>query len=129
MFMNCPSTKPLFGISIDYDMTDPEHFGIRKLATHGSCFVQVLGTAIDMLGPDMDTLYEVLIDLGEQHARYGVQPAFFPAMGAALILTLEEVLGFDVMTDPVKEAWMDTYDALSSIMMRAMTRESIRRDF
>jgi hemoglobin-like flavoprotein len=130
MFMNCPSTKPVFGVAIDYDMTDPEHFGIRKLAmTHGSCMVQVLGTAIEMLGPDMESLNEILVEIGVRHAKYGVQIAFFPAMGAALILALEEVLGFDVMTDPVKEAWMDTYDALSSIVMFAMTRERLRKDF
>lgn len=128
MFERCRCTKPLFGVSVDEDTSDPAFFQQKKLLMHGSYIVQMFGTVIGMLGPDMETIEEILGELGGRHARYGVQPAFFPIMGAALVTTLEEMLGAAIMTDAVKEAWMDTFDALASHMIVAMTRERIRRN-
>jgi methyl-accepting chemotaxis protein len=91
---------------------------------HGSYLIQMLDTALNMLGPDIELLTEILDSLGAKHVRYGVKPAFFPDMGEALIITLEETLGKDVMTDAVKLSWAETYEALSAIMIESMSRKN-----
>ena len=46
-------------------------------------------------------------------------------MGEALLAALEEILK-DTITEPIKEAWMETYNALSEDMIRAMVKEGRR---
>ena len=84
---------------------------------HASYLIQMIDTALNMLGPDIELLTEMLYDLGEKHVRYGVKPAYFPVMGVALICTLEECLGSDKFTPSMKEAWVEVYQALSSDMI------------
>ena len=86
---------------------------------HASYLIQMLDTALNMLGPDIELLTEIMLELGAKHVRYGVKPEYFPVMGEALISTLEETLDTEV-TDQFKEAWMETYKALSSDMISAM---------
>jgi len=78
----------------------------------------MLDTALNMLGPDIELLTEIMLELGTKHVRYGVKPEMFPIMGDCLIQTMEETLK-DGLSDEVKEAWKETYAALSSDMIRA----------
>jgi hypothetical protein len=50
-----------------------------------------------------------------------VKPEMFPIMGDALIHTLETTLKAD-FTDNIKEAWVETYKALSQDMIRAQIK-------
>jgi len=85
---------------------------------HASYLIQMIDTALNMLGPDIELLTEIMTELGQKHVKYGVKPEYFPKMGVALVETLEELLG-DSWTNPVKEAWVETYEALSGDMIEA----------
>jgi hemoglobin-like flavoprotein len=50
-----------------------------------------------------------------------VKPEMFPIMGDALLLTLETTLKGD-FTEPIREAWIETYKALSQDMIRAQIK-------
>ena len=80
--------------------------------------VKMLDDAINMLGPDVELLTEVMTQLGEQHSSYGVEPSFYPPMGSALIETLNELLGND-FSEEMRDAWFECYQEISLDMMRA----------
>jgi len=56
--------------------------------------------------------------LGKRHAGYGVKPAHFPIVGAALLNTLQKGLG-DEFTPELRQAWTEAYAALSGMMKEA----------
>ena len=62
------------------------------------------------------TLKPVLKGLGAKHKNYGVIVKHYPLVGEILLQTLEEYLQED-WTEEVKEAWTDTYLAVSQIML------------
>ena len=92
---------------------------------HASYLIQMIDTAMNMLGPDSELLTEIMLDLGAKHVSYGVKPEYFPVMGEALILTLEETLKEEI-TPEIKEAWKETYHELSSDMVKALVAQSKR---
>lgn len=92
---------------------------------HASYLVQMLDTALNMLGPDIELLTEIMTELGVKHIRYGVKPEMFPMMGESLIYTLEESLK-EEFTGAVKESWLEVYKALSQDMIRAMAKHNRR---
>jgi nitric oxide dioxygenase len=75
-----------------------------------------------MLGPDIELLTEIMLELGHKHARYGVKPEMFPIMGDCLIGTLEKVLTDEVMTEDAVAAWRETYKELSTDMCHAQRK-------
>jgi hemoglobin-like flavoprotein len=79
----------------------------------------MIDTALNMLGPDIELLTDIMTELGKKHVSYGVKPDMFPIMGDALIYMLRDVLG-DEFTDTTEEAWKETYGALSADMIRSM---------
>mmetsp|Transcript_12899 Transcript_12899/g.26769 ORF Transcript_12899/g.26769 Transcript_12899/m.26769 type:complete len:85 (-) Transcript_12899:186-440(-) len=81
----------------------------------------MLDTALDMLGPDIELLTEIMLELGAKHRRYGVQPEMFPIMGVAIVDALHATLkeGF---TESMEDAWIETYDALSQDMTLGMSQ-------
>jgi hemoglobin-like flavoprotein len=78
----------------------------------------MLDHSLSLLGPDIELLTDVLLELGKSHRRYGVKTPHFPAMGQALISVVEELLG-DEFTPQIKDAWVEVYQALSYDMIRA----------
>ena len=78
----------------------------------------MIDKALSMLGPDIEILTEILMELGEKHVRYGVKPEYFPSMGRALIESVGEQLG-DSFTPSMKADWVEVYGALSYDMIRA----------
>ena len=102
LFERDPSLRGLF----PEDMAEQR----RKLMT-------MLGMAVNGLN-DWDGLRRIVADLGARHAGYGVQPEYYPAVGAALLATLSLGLGEDFTTE-VKQAWSSVYAALSGAMIEA----------
>lgn len=82
--------------------------------------MQVAGFAVDRLD-DLPSLLPALRQLGERHVDYGVQPAHYATVGAALLKTLEQGLGPD-FTPAARDAWTAVYGVLAGVMTRAAGR-------
>lgn len=83
----------------------------------------MLMTAIGMAVSNLDrpeTIAGNIEALGHRHHQYGVRPADYNTFGAALMWTLEQVLG-DAFTQEVREAWGETFALLSNSMKQATT--------
>ena len=90
----------------------------KRFLSHAAYMLEMIDTALGLLGPDIELLEEMLLELGVKHIRYGVNETMFPHMGVALVETLEKTLN-DNFTSQMKEAWTDTYDALAGDMIQA----------
>lgn len=101
------------------DPNSPDVLKSTRFVKHAKYFIQMIDKALSMLGPDIEILTEILLELGEKHVRYGVKPEYFPSMGRALIDTVQETLGEKDFTSDVKADWVEVYGALSYDMIRA----------
>ena len=81
----------------------------------------MIDKALGMLGPDIELLTDVLLELGEKHVGFGVKPEYFPSMGRSLLAALKSSLG-DAFTEEVKSAWVEVYGALSYDMIRGQKK-------
>ncbi|MEL6441934.1 MAG: globin family protein [Cyanobacteria bacterium J06621_8] len=63
-----------------------------------------------------DVLSGALKGLGARHVKYGALPEHYPLVGSALLTTFEQYLG-EKWTPDTKQAWIDAYGAISSIML------------
>ncbi len=64
-----------------------------------------------------EALEPVLKVLGERHIGYGAIANHYPAVGEALITTFEQYLQQD-WTPEVKQAWIDAYGAITTLMLK-----------
>lgn len=122
LFDKCPQAKLLFGFPIDIDVDSPELLQSKRFIAQAIYFWNMIDTSLNMLGPDIELLTEIMTELGTKHVVYGVKPEMFPIMGDALIWTLREVLA-DKFQDENERAWKETYNALSADMVRAMVKK------
>ncbi len=83
----------------------------------GKKLMTMIGSAVALLNKP-DKLIPVVQQLGERHGTYGVEPAHYDVVGAALLETLEAGLGDD-FTAPLKQAWTEVYGLLASTMIEA----------
>jgi hemoglobin-like flavoprotein len=112
-----PDAKIIFGFDKNADVSEALKKSPR-FTKHATYFIQMIDKALGMLGPDIELLTEILLDLGAKHVGYGVKPEYFPSMGRALIYSVKSQLG-DRFTDDTKDAWVEVYGALSYDMIRA----------
>lgn len=89
----------------------------KRFIKHAQFFIQMIDRALALLGPEIELLTEIMLELGEKHVRYGVKPEYFNAMGTALIHAVQTSLG-DEFTDDVRADWLEVYGALSYDMIR-----------
>jgi hemoglobin-like flavoprotein len=111
----------IFGFPEEMDPNSEEVLKNPRFIKHAQYFIQMIDKALSMLGPDIEILTEILLELGEKHVTYGVKPEYFPSMGRALIDTVEENLGSSFTPD-IKSDWVEVYGALSYDMIRAQKR-------
>ena len=83
----------------------------------GTKLMNMLGTAVKGLS-NLEALVPAVQALGKRHIAYGVKDQHYDTVGIALIWTLGQGLGDD-FTDEVKQAWLETYGVLSSVMKDA----------
>ncbi len=88
LFQRDPTLRALF----KQDMVEQR----RKL-------MAMLATAVAHIG-DWSTISAAVEALGRRHVGYGVKPADYETVGAALMATLEKGLGPD-FTPEVRDAW------------------------
>jgi hemoglobin-like flavoprotein len=77
----------------------------------------MLTTAVNNLH-QWDAVSPHVKQLGRRHVAYGVKPADYDTVGAALIDTLEKGLG-ETFTPSVREAWVACYTAIAAEMQQA----------
>ncbi len=103
LFARAPDVRPLFP---------------ADLAGQGGKLVAMLALVVRGLG-DLAPLLLAIDALGARHARYGVRPAHFAAVGTALVETLAARLGSD-FTPAAAAGWGAAYALLSARMIAAL---------
>ena len=83
----------------------------------GRKLMKMLGTVVNSL-TRLDELVPVAQDMAKRHVGYGVQPAHYDTVGAALLWTLEQGLG-SAFTDDTRDAWVTAYGTLAGVMKEA----------
>ncbi len=63
-----------------------------------------------------EVLEKTLKGLGTRHVKYGVLPQHYPLVGESLLKTMASFAG-DAWTPTVKQAWVDAYTAIVTIML------------
>lgn len=99
---------------------DVRRFFPDDLAEQKRKLMAMLATVVGGLA-HLDILMPAVQALGRRHAGYGVTAVQFASFGAALLWTLDQVLGND-FTPEVKGAWIAIYNALSRAMIDEMGR-------
>jgi len=103
LFALDPSLRPLF-------RADLQEQGRKLMAT--------IAAAVDSLARLEDLAPDVRA-LGRRHAGYGVEEGHYETVGAALIWTLERVLGGG-FTREMADAWSAAYGVLADVMKEGM---------
>lgn len=119
MFEASPSARQVFIFGKE-ELTE-EFYKSKRLRAHAVFFVKMIDRSLALLGPDVELLTDILLELGAKHRNFGVSKSHYPPMGQALLGTVEELLG-DKYTDDVKDAWVEVYQAMSYDMIRALNR-------
>jgi len=70
---------------------------------------------------DPDSLLPALAALGKRHTAYGVEHHHFDSVGEAVVKALAQTLG-DAFTSNLRDAWVEAYAIVASVMRRALIR-------
>lgn len=116
---------PLFFYSTLF-LTNP---GVRdmfpvSMAHQRDKLVAALGQVISRVD-DLDVVVPTLQQLGRDHRRFGVARDHYPAVGAALLATLEHFSGPD-WTPQLAHDWSVAYDIVADVMAGAAEGASSR---
>ncbi|NEQ82790.1 MAG: flavohemoprotein [Moorea sp. SIO2I5] len=101
LFTDYPAAQPLF------DTTD-------MVAQKKKLLASLVLVVENLRKPD--TLSSALKGLGARHVKYGALPEHYPLVGNTILKTFEQYLGAD-WTPEVKQAWVDAYGAITTIML------------
>lgn len=97
-------------------------FAKTDMTAQGRIVMQTFKVIVASLD-DLDTIVPFIQALGRVHARYGVGDHHYDTVGAALMWTLDRMLGarFD---DETADAWATAYDVLATVMIEAADEEA-----
>jgi hemoglobin-like flavoprotein len=112
-----PKAAEVFSFG-DGTKLDEDFYKSPRLTRHATHYMIMVDRAVGLLGPDIELLTDILLELGNSHFKFGVQASFYPPMGSALIATLANMLG-DKFTHEIKDSWLECYQALAYDMIRA----------
>jgi hemoglobin-like flavoprotein len=101
LFEIAPAVKPLF-------RGDIEEQGRKLMA--------MLAAVVNGLG-NLETILPAASALAKRHVDYGIKPADYEPVGAALLWTLERGLGAQ-WTPELAAAWTDAYTVLADFMIK-----------
>jgi nitric oxide dioxygenase len=79
---------------------------------------QTLGVVVQALD-NLDVLLPAVAALGKRHTQYGVVPAHFEPVGAALLHAFSDTLG-KRFTPEARAAWTQAYALVADEMQRAL---------
>lgn len=117
IFELAPGALGMFSFGSRFGADDDGLYSHPLFRRHAKGVVRMLDAAIQMMGPDMDPLADVLKQLGAQHTAYGVLPPHYAVVGQALLYMLETVLG-EAWTPLVQKGWEGIYHFVSTSMMK-----------
>jgi hemoglobin-like flavoprotein len=121
LFTECPEAKLLFGFPLDVDPNSDEVLKSKRFAAHAKHLIQMIDSALNMLGPDAEMLREIMMELGTKHIQYGVTPNMFPIMGRSLIEMLKQCLAENRsefnFSQTITDSWIETYNVLTDNML------------
>ncbi|MYN40452.1 NO-inducible flavohemoprotein [Duganella sp. FT109W] len=106
LFRDYPHVKPLFNQANQQDGNQQ-----RALANAVLMYAKNI-EKLEKLGPLVGTIVN-------KHVSLQIQPEHYPIVGAALLKAIREVLGDQVATDAVIEAWGAAYGQLADILIGA----------
>ncbi|MRW91992.1 NO-inducible flavohemoprotein [Duganella sp. FT80W] len=106
LFRDYPGVKPLFNQSNQQDGNQQ-----RALANAVLMYAKNI-EKLENLGPLVSTIIN-------KHVSLQIQPEHYPIVGASLLKAIREVLGAEVATDAVLEAWGAAYGQLADILIGA----------
>ncbi len=81
-----------------------------------SMVLQTFGRAV-MGMHQLDTHAALLMQIGRINAICGIQPHHYPYFEVALMQTLEQLLGEDFFSAPLREAWASVFGTMSRLML------------
>ena len=116
-----PRSKAFYGFKED------EEQGQRMMDKHAEGIVHLFDSILQMLGPDIEFVEDILSQVGGRHAKMGVPVALFPFLGNALVWAVEKDIGTE-MTDEHVEAWEEVYDAISGEIVKAILNASTSQE-
>ena len=114
-----------------YNVLFERHPELRSLFAHTNMraqyekFAGMIDEIVRMRTEPREFVRSALL-LGQRHVAYGVSRDHYAPAGAALIEALAKALG-PAFTPAVREAWVEGYLLMSSIMCRAAERAPQRR--
>eukprot|EP00980_Cylindrotheca_fusiformis_P000649 scaffold158_cov105-Cylindrotheca_fusiformis.AAC.22 len=120
----CPDAIPLFSFAHELKSTDgglEEEDILEKsplCMMHIRLFMNKFSDTMDTLGPDVESLEELMIDFARRHKEYGVTKEHHHMMKIAINESVEAMLG-----DELKPEWKQSWDKLSSFIMRVMQKD------
>ena len=87
---------------------------------------KLMGTLAFVVGglTNLESILPAASALAKRHVAYGVKPAHYTPVGAALLWTLEKGLGDD-WTPDVAEAWTGAYTTLAGYMIAQAYGEDV----
>jgi NAD(P)H-flavin reductase/hemoglobin-like flavoprotein len=102
LFLSHPHTREMFPVS---------------MAAQRDKLVQALGQVVSQVD-DLDSVVPVLQQLGRDHRKFGVVADHYPAVGAALLATLEHFSGAE-WTERLARDWSDAFGIVADVMIAA----------
>jgi hemoglobin-like flavoprotein len=97
------------------------HLFRSDLKAQGRKLIAALALVVNSLDR-LEGILGQIQGLGQRHREYGVEPAHYATVGAALIDTLEARLG-SAFTPEARIAWATAYGVLAEAMLTAPTAE------
>jgi hypothetical protein len=110
--------KKVFGFDVDAKV---EASGMQRMALliHGKRIVDMIGSTIAVLGPDTESLKEVLSEMGSKNMRDGFKPEYFQHLGQAFREVLQGTLG-ELWMRREDEAWEDFFAEVTLEITKAV---------
>ena len=106
LFRDYPHVIPLFNEANQHEGTQQ-----RALANAVLMYAKNI-EKLESLGPLVNTIVN-------KHVSLQIQPEHYPLVGASLLQAIREVLGEEIATDAVIEAWGAAYGQLADILIGA----------
>lgn len=116
MFEKDPSLRGIFDFYYD---SSNDVSKCPEFQRQASRFFSMIDLAVSFLGPDLEPLYEDMVDCGKRHKQYGVDPASLDVMKESIIVAMQKLLK-DGFTPEDEEGWSKVLQFMVDAMKEGM---------